>query len=39
MSSDLLWAGRPQTSPGPFGEIVKTTGTPRLIQFSPHGAF
>jgi hypothetical protein len=35
----LLWAGRPQTSPDPFDEIVDATGTPRLIQFSPHGAF
>ena len=35
----LLRAGRPQTSPNPFGEIVNTAGTPRRIQFSPYWAF
>jgi hypothetical protein len=35
----LAWAGGPQTSPDPFGEIVSTTGTPRLIQFSLRWAF
>jgi len=35
----LAWAGGPQTSPDPFGEIVNTTGTPRLIQFSLRWAF
>ena len=35
----LLWASGSQTSPDPFGEIVNTTGTPRLIQFSLRWAF
>ncbi|MGB9361697.1 MAG: hypothetical protein WCA99_08855, partial [Candidatus Sulfotelmatobacter sp.] len=35
----LAWASGPQTSPDPFGEIVSTTGTPRLIQFSLRWAF
>src|SRR5271165_4386724 len=30
----LAWSSGPKTSPDPFGEIVSTTGTPRLIQFS-----
>lgn len=35
----LAWAGGTQTSPDPFGEIINTTGTPRLIQFSLRYAF
>ena len=35
----LAWAGGPQTSSDPFGQIVSTTGTPRLIQFSLRWAF
>jgi hypothetical protein len=35
----LLWASGSQTSPDPFGKIVNTTGTPRLIQFSLRWAF
>jgi len=35
----LAWAAGPQTSPDPFGKIVNTTGTPRLIQFSLRWAF
>lgn len=35
----LLWAAGTQTSPDPFGKIVNTTGTPRLIQFSLRWAF
>ena len=35
----LLWASGTQTSPDPFGKIVNTTGTPRLIQFSLRWAF
>jgi hypothetical protein len=35
----LAWAAGTQTSPDPFGEIVSTTGTPRLIQFSLRWAF
>jgi len=35
----LLWASSSQTSPDPFGKIVNTTGTPRLIQFSLRWAF
>ena len=35
----LAWAAGPQTSPDPFGEIVSTTGTPRLIQFSLRWSF
>lgn len=35
----LAWASGPQTSPDPFGKIVSSTGTPRLIQFSLRWAF
>jgi len=35
----LAWAGGPQTSSDPFGRIVNTTGTPRLIQFSLRWSF
>jgi hypothetical protein len=35
----LLWAAGTQTSPDPFGKIVNTTGTPRLIQFSLRWSF
>jgi Carboxypeptidase regulatory-like domain len=35
----LAWAAGSQTSPDPFGEIVNSTGTPRLIQFSLRWAF
>jgi hypothetical protein len=35
----LAWAAGPQTSQDPFGQIVSTTGTPRLIQFSLRWAF
>ncbi|MGD0760852.1 MAG: hypothetical protein ABR921_18285, partial [Candidatus Sulfotelmatobacter sp.] len=35
----LLWAGNGGTGTDPFGEIVNTTGTPRLIQFSLRWAF
>jgi hypothetical protein len=35
----LAWSAGPRTSPDPFGEIVSTTGTPRLIQFSLRWAF
>ncbi len=35
----LAWAAGSQTSPDPFGRIVSTTGTPRLIQFSLRWAF
>ncbi|MGD1023742.1 MAG: carboxypeptidase-like regulatory domain-containing protein [Candidatus Sulfotelmatobacter sp.] len=35
----LAWSSGPKTSPDPFGEIVSTTGTPRLIQFSLRWAF
>jgi hypothetical protein len=35
----LAWAGGSQTSPDPFGRIVNTTGTPRLIQFSLRWTF
>ncbi len=35
----LAWASGSRTSPDPFGEIVSTTGTPRLIQFSLRWTF
>jgi hypothetical protein len=35
----LAWAASGQSSPDPFGRIVSTTGTPRLIQFSLRWAF
>jgi hypothetical protein len=35
----LAWAASSQSSPDPFGRIVNTTGTPRLIQFSLRWAF
>ena len=35
----LAWASGSQSSPDPFGKIVNTTGTPRLIQFSLRWAF
>jgi len=35
----LAWASGPQTSSDPFGQIVSTTGTPRLIQFSLRWTF
>jgi hypothetical protein len=35
----LLWAGAGGTGTDPFGDIVNTTGTPRLIQFSLRWAF
>ena len=35
----LAWAGGSQSSPDPFGRIVNTTGTPRLIQFSLRWTF
>jgi hypothetical protein len=35
----LAWTGSGQSGPDPFGRIVSTTGTPRLIQFSLRWAF
>jgi len=35
----LAWAGAGNTGNGPFGQIVNSTGTPRLIQFSLRWAF
>ncbi|MGA9392985.1 MAG: hypothetical protein WBV69_21320, partial [Candidatus Sulfotelmatobacter sp.] len=35
----LAWSASSQTSPDPFGRIVQTTGTPRLIQFSLRWTF
>lgn len=35
----LAWASGPQTNSDPFGQIVSTTGTPRLIQFSLRWTF
>jgi hypothetical protein len=35
----LLWAASGSNGTDPFGEIVNTTGTPRLIQFSLRWAF
>ncbi len=35
----LIWASAGQVGPDPFGRIVNTTGTPRLIQFSLRWAF
>ena len=35
----LAWTGSGQSGPDPFGRIVNTTGTPRLIQFSLRWAF
>jgi hypothetical protein len=35
----LLWVGGGQNGTDPFGQIVNTTGTPRLIQFSLRWAF
>ncbi|MFZ0817746.1 MAG: TonB-dependent receptor [Candidatus Sulfotelmatobacter sp.] len=35
----LAWTGGGQSGPDPFGRIVNTTGTPRLIQFSLRWSF
>jgi hypothetical protein len=35
----LAWAGAGQNGPDPFGRIVSSTGTPRLIQFSLRYSF
>jgi hypothetical protein len=35
----LAWSASSETSPDPFGRIVQTTGTPRLIQFSLRWTF
>jgi hypothetical protein len=35
----LAWVGAGNTGNGPFGQIVNSTGTPRLIQFSLRWAF
>jgi hypothetical protein len=35
----LAWTGSGQSGPDPFGRIVSTTGTPRLIQFSLRWTF
>jgi len=35
----LAWVGAGNTENGPFGQIVNSTGTPRLIQFSLRWAF
>jgi len=35
----LAWVGSGGTGNGPFGQIVNSTGTPRLIQFSLRWAF
>ena len=35
----LAWTGSGQSGPDPFGRVVSTTGTPRLIQFSLRWAF
>jgi Carboxypeptidase regulatory-like domain len=35
----LIWSAAGQSGPDPFGRIVSSTGTPRLIQFSLRYAF
>jgi hypothetical protein len=35
----LLWSAAGQSGPDPFGRVVSSTGTPRLIQFSLRWAF